>query len=97
MMDKTKMAVNAFDKNAETYQEKFMNLDLYHASFDLFCSKIPNENAKILEIACGPGNITQYLLEKRPDFKILGIDLAPRMLDLARINNPSAVFNLSSV
>lgn len=93
-MDKTQMAVAVFDKRANEYPDKFMDVNLYSASFDLFCSHVPTKNAHILEIACGPGNITHYLLNKRPDFKVLGIDLAPNMIGLAKSNNPTAEFQL---
>jgi len=93
-MDKTKVAVEVFNKRANLYQEKFMDVSLYNDTFDLFCDKITKENASILELACGPGNITKYLLNKRPDLKISGIDLAPNMLELAKINNPAAEFKL---
>nr|HMU02266.1 class I SAM-dependent methyltransferase [Saprospiraceae bacterium] len=43
-------------------------------------------------IGCGPGNITKYLLSKRPDFDIHGIDVAPNMITLATNNNPTATF-----
>ena len=81
-----------FNSYAKQYQDKFMSFDLYHDSFDLFCKLIKSKNASVLEIGCGPGNITKYLLSKRPDFKLLGIDIAPNMIQLARINNPSASF-----
>ena len=93
-MDKTKMAVEVFNKRANVYQDKFMNVDLYGDTFDLFCNSIPKPDAEILELACGPGNITRHLLNKRPHFKILGIDLAPNMIGLARINNPEAEFQV---
>jgi len=93
-MNKIKTAKEIFNQYATDYQNKFMNVDLYQHSFDLFCNNIPKENAEILEIACGPGNITKYLLNIRPDFKILGIDLAPNMIELARINNPGAEFEV---
>ncbi|MBK6527930.1 MAG: hypothetical protein IPG07_21680 [Crocinitomicaceae bacterium] len=63
-MDKTKIAIEVFDKGAELYQEKFMDLKNYHASFDVFCESVKKENAEILELGCGPGNITKYLLSK---------------------------------
>lgn len=88
-MDKTKIAAEIFNKHAQRYQDKFMNVDLYQESFDVFCSTIKKENASILELACGPGNITKYLLTKRPDFEILATDLAPKMIELAKANNPS--------
>ena len=93
-MDKNKIAVGVFDKLATLYQEKFMDVNLYSYTFDFFCDTIEKQNAELLEIACGPGNITKYLLNKRPDLKILGIDLAPSMIVLAKINNPTAEFHL---
>lgn len=93
-MDKSKIAVDIFNRYAQPYQDKFMDVSMYHDSFDLFCKSIQKENATVLELACGPGNITKYLLEKRPDLKILGTDLAPNMLELAKINNRNASFQL---
>jgi ubiquinone/menaquinone biosynthesis C-methylase UbiE len=93
-MDKNKIAVEVFNKLAKEYQDKFMNVDLYRDSFDFFCSHIAGKNANILELACGPGNITKYLLKMRPDFKILGIDLSENMIRLAKINNPEAEFQI---
>ena len=96
-MDKTKIAVDIFDKRAEEYQNKFMHFDLYDDTFDIFHKNIQVQNAKILDIACGPGNITRYLLNHRPDFKIVGIDLSPKMIALAKLNNPGAEFILSDI
>lgn len=92
-MDKSKIAVDIFNKNANLYQDKFMDVNLYGKSLDLFCSTL-KKDAEILELACGPGNITKYLLDKRADFKILGTDLAPNMVALAKINNPTAEFKV---
>lgn len=93
-MDKNKVAVALFNKLAEGYQEKYMDVNLYSDSFDFFCKTIEKENAEIFEIACGPGNITKYLLDRRPDFRILGTDLSENMLALARKNNPTATFEI---
>lgn len=94
MVDKTQIAVSVFNKLADLYQSKFMDVSMYHDTFDVFCHAVEKQNAKVLELACGPGNITKYLLFKRPDFKILGTDLAPNMIELAKINNPNASFQL---
>ncbi|WP_317899012.1 class I SAM-dependent methyltransferase [Aurantibacillus circumpalustris] len=91
-MNKTKIAVEIFDRRANDYQERFMDFDLYNDTFDLFCSHITKNSAELLDVACGPGNITKYLLKQKPDLKILGIDLALKMLELAQENNPSAEF-----
>ncbi len=91
-MDRYKETFDTWNKVASLYQDKFMDLDLYNDTYDFICSSITRENAKILEIGCGPGNITKYLLSIRPDFDIYGIDIAPKMIELARKNNPSASF-----
>jgi len=93
-MDRYKTTVQTWDKLAEKYQEKFMDLDIYNDTYDVFCRLVEKANAKIFEIGCGPGNITKYLLAKRPDFSIDGIDVAPSMIDLARTNNPTATFKV---
>lgn len=93
-MDQTKNAVGVFNKLANVYQDKFMDVSLYHDSFDRFCHHIQKGKATVLELACGPGNITKYLLQKRPDLKILATDLSPNMIELGKINNPTAEFQL---
>src|ERR1700750_3450814 len=87
-------AAEAFDKSAKIYQDKFMDVSLFAETFNFFCDQIKAEDAQILDIACGPGNITKYILDRKPDYQVLGIDLSPKMLDLAQANNPSALFQL---
>ncbi|MCJ0743911.1 class I SAM-dependent methyltransferase [Pedobacter montanisoli] len=91
-MDKYQETFDTWNKVATLYQDKFMDLDLYNESYNFICNSIGAKNAKLLEIGCGPGNITKYLLAKRPDFDILGIDIAPNMVQLAKQNNPAANF-----
>lgn len=88
----SKEAAEIFNKYAREYMERFMDVSLYHDSLDEFCHNISNQNARVLELACGPGNITHYLLQQRPHLKITGTDLAPNMVELAKANNPTAVF-----
>jgi ubiquinone/menaquinone biosynthesis C-methylase UbiE len=95
--DKTQLAAELFNRHAKAYQDKYRDVSLYHDGFDLFCSHIGKENPDVLELACGPGNITRYLLAKRPDLRILGIDLAPNMLELAGIACPDAEFRQMDV
>jgi SAM-dependent methyltransferase len=75
---------------AGLYQQYFMDVTLYNDTYDIFCSKIKTANASILEIGCGPGNITRYLVEKRNDFLVDATDISPNMIALAKQNNPSA-------
>ncbi len=93
-MDKSKAAVDMFNKMAKLYEARYMNVDSYAESLNLFCNQLNRENASILELACGPGNLTKYLLDRNPKLKILGTDLAPNMIELAKTNCPAASFQI---
>lgn len=93
-MDHSKQAVEVFDKLALLYQQRFMDVSAYAAELDTFIELLPKPAPSILEIACGPGNITRHLLNRLPAARILGTDLAPAMIDLARVNCPEAQFQV---
>ena len=93
-MDKYEITVSTFDKLADKYQAKYMDFDFYFDTYDAFCDLVSERNAKVFEIACGPGNIAKYILKKHPDYQIHGIDLSPNMVALAKENNPTATFEV---
>ena len=89
-----KETFETWNKVAQLYEDKFMQLDLYDATYDYFCKAVQQQNAAVLDVGCGPGNISRYILSKRPDFNVLGIDISPNMVALAQKNNPIARFEL---
>jgi len=93
-MDKAEETKNTYNNIASLYEEKFMDMTFYNETYDRFCDLLDNADASILEIGCGPGNITKYLLTKSPSYQILAIDIAEKMIDLAKKNNPSAEFKV---
>lgn len=86
-------AVELFNKLADSYQQRFFSVDAYEPDLDQFLNHI-KPNSSILDVACGPGNISHHLLKKRPDLDLLGVDLAPNMISLAQTNNPNAHFRV---
>lgn len=68
-----------------------MDLDLYDDTYLRFLSDL-KKDARLLELGCGPGNITRQLLKNRPDLKILATDFSPRMIELAKSNVPTVDF-----
>ncbi|MFC4262654.1 class I SAM-dependent DNA methyltransferase [Ferruginibacter yonginensis] len=96
-MDSYKETFETWNKVATLYQEKFMELDIYNATYDFICKTIAKPNAKLLDVGCGPGNISKYILTQRPDVDILGIDMAPNMIALAKQNNPTANFSVLDI
>lgn len=90
--DKYQETFQTWNKVASLYASKFMHLNCYDESYDLLIDMLPTGSSKVLEVGCGPGNITRYLLSKRPDLQIMGIDVAPNMIELAKLNCPTANF-----
>ncbi|MCF8428110.1 MAG: class I SAM-dependent methyltransferase [Bacteroidia bacterium] len=96
-MDTYKETSETWNKLAKLYEEKFMDLDLYNLSYDNFCKALSKEKARVVDMGCGPGNASKYLLYRRPDLFILGIDNSPNMLALAKENNPKVSFELLDI
>jgi methylase of polypeptide subunit release factors len=93
-MDSYQNTFQTWDKLAKAYHDKFMEVNLYNDTYDLFCEHLKNKNATIFEIGCGPGNITSYILKKSPDYQIDATDVSSRMIELAKANNPKANFHV---
>jgi cyclopropane fatty-acyl-phospholipid synthase-like methyltransferase len=93
-MDHCAISAGAFDKLAERYREKYMDLSMYDGLYREFCDLLPQGRVSILDAACGPGNVSRYLLGQRPDLDLLGIDLAPRMVEFALEAVPSGKFEI---
>ena len=89
-MDKNEETFASWNKVAKLYEEKFMDINLYNESYDLFCNTLIKEHSFVLDVACGPGSITKYLLNKMPGLAVDAIDIAPNMISLAKVNCPTA-------
>lgn len=96
-MNSYKETFQTWNKVAQLYEDQFMSLDLYNETYDTFCDLITQKNPGVLELGCGPGNITKYIHTKRPDFKIDAIDVAPKMIELAKKNCPDVICNVMDV
>lgn len=96
MSKKSIEASHIFNARAKDYAKKFNDISNYKQGLDYICNNLSRE-ASVLDLACGPGNISKYILEKCPDINMLGMDLAPRMIDIAKSNNPQAKFVVSDI
>lgn len=84
--------MQGWDSLANQYMQKFMDLDIYNESYNLFCELVEKKDARILEIGCGPGNICKYMSSIRPDFHFLETDASPEMIKLSKQNNDQQEF-----
>lgn len=92
--DFCKDSVATFSKLAAGYAEKYFHLQLYDCYLERFAKRI-GRRASVLDVACGPGNVSAFLAVRRPDLTLLGIDLAEGMISQARLRVPSAQFLVS--
>jgi ubiquinone/menaquinone biosynthesis C-methylase UbiE len=88
----------AYDRAAELYAEKCF-FELYDKPldkklYDLFFERTVNRGP-VLEIGCGPGEISNYL--KMKGLAIGGIDLSEKMIETARRLNPNINFDTGDV
>jgi SAM-dependent methyltransferase len=96
-MENFDVSVQRFDEFAEEYAQRFMDLNAYSDSIERFCDWIGNDKPKILELGCGPGNVTKLLKLRFPEGQISAIDLAPQMIEIARKQLPDVDFLVMDV
>jgi tRNA (cmo5U34)-methyltransferase len=56
---------------------------MYHVSARAISSWLP-DGGQVVDIGCGPGEFLMYLAERRPDCRVLGLDLSEPMVRQAR-------------
>ncbi len=88
-MDPKKIVSKGYDAVGAEYTST-RSEDLIEIKFlPEFAAKIPL-NGNVLDIGCGGGvPFTKYLSER---FNVIGIDISPNQIDLARRNVPNATF-----
>ena len=86
------VSVATFSRVADLYAEKYFHLDMYDRYLEQFVKRIEPQGARVVDVACGPGNVSADLAKVRPDLKLIGVDLAEGMVKQARFRVPSAEF-----
>ncbi len=94
MTDQYKNTIRTWKRVAKMYEEKFMDMDIYNDTYSLFCSELSKPNASILEVGCGPGNITRQLRSQLPEATILATDVASEMIEVAQNNVKNVQFEV---
>lgn len=90
--DYCSVTVATFNRLADRYAEKYFHLDRYDRLLERFVKRIESSGASILDVACGPGNVSAYLATLSPNLQLVGVDLAEEMVQQARRRVPSAEF-----
>ncbi|GAA2719811.1 MULTISPECIES: class I SAM-dependent methyltransferase [Streptomyces] len=85
----------AFDAIGDRYDEAFPHKDGQLASGAWLATTLP-PGSRVLDVGCGTGLPTARQLADA-GHEVVGIDLSPGMLDLARANVPEAAFHLGDL
>lgn len=93
-MNNTNSAADIFDQYASQYHEKYGNVSKYAKGLNFFLDQMIGDQNSILELGCGPGNLTRYLLDKNTRLNIRASDLSQNMIDIAKKTCPEASFEL---
>jgi len=96
-MENFELSVQRFDEFAEEYASRFDNVSGYFNQLSWFVSQVKTTSPAILELACGPGNVTKFLKNHFPESRILAVDLAPKMIEIARKALPEVDFRVMDV
>ena len=96
-MENFDVSVQRFNEFAEEYAKRFDNVSGYLEQLLHFCKQIKSDKPAILELACGPGNVTSFLKNSFPESRILAVDLAPKMIEIARASLPEVDFRVMDV
>jgi len=95
-MDKNqKVTIESYNKSSKDFMEKIGILNNYNDTYDYLVNLL-NENDSVLDLACGPAQISRYLLNKIK-VNITGIDLSLEMLKIAKNNIPNGIFIKDSI
>ena len=87
--------IESYNKAADKFAETIAKLPNYNHTYDFLIGKL-HDNDFILDLACGPGQISKYILSKK-NVSVTGVDLSDKMLQIAQNELPSGKFYKKSI
>jgi ubiquinone/menaquinone biosynthesis C-methylase UbiE len=87
--------IESYNQTAVEFNDTIATLKNYDHTYQFVCNRL-NDGDAILDLACGPGQISKYL-RKRKNLKVVGVDLSEEMLKIARNEIPDGIFHRHSI
>lgn len=92
------MADVGYNKSAAIYEVLYSSFFDFSGEADYLRHKIAelkrSDGNDLLDVACGPGTLDGLL---QPDFRIVGVDLSPQMIDFARQHQPNVEYRIGDM
>lgn len=86
----------SYDNVASSYAELVVDgAEWEAAAFDLLAKLVAGSGRSVLDVGCGPGRTTALLAGR--DLPVIGIDLSPGMIEVARRDHPDLDFRVGSM
>jgi len=80
-----------YEKYAKIFDEKIASLAIYNDSYNYLLNCIQDDSV-ILDLACGPGNVSFYIKKYKPALSITGVDISEEMIGIAKNRIPDGKF-----
>ena len=91
--------IDCYNKTAKKYADKFID-ELSKKHLDrILLKSFANENlnkGQLIDLGCGPGQTTKYLFDCGLT-ELIGIDISPEMVAVAKNSNPSLKFETADI
>ncbi|MGQ8335991.1 class I SAM-dependent DNA methyltransferase [Sunxiuqinia sp. A32] len=88
--------IEFYSKYSSQFDAKIGTLDLYDESYTSFIERAKKPK-NLLDLACGPGNVSQFIKNLIPDTEITCVDLSEEMLTIAKQKIPDGKFFKSDI
>lgn len=83
-----------YNRIAEDWHRDHTQDDWWVEGTDVFIKKLP-VGARVLDVGCGSGVKSKYFIDR--GFKVIGIDISDKLLEIARREAPEGVFRVLSM
>jgi ubiquinone/menaquinone biosynthesis C-methylase UbiE len=94
-MSKTDQSRDSYNRKASNYENTADGRFTRPLRQLLLKSVNIKQNNRILDIACGTGDLISALAKKAPNTQPFGIDIAEQMIEVTKAANPNVAFSVS--
>jgi 2-polyprenyl-3-methyl-5-hydroxy-6-metoxy-1,4-benzoquinol methylase len=96
-MDKTAVTIDSYNVSAKNYADKFMDFSPYKNRIIHFQKNYASMAKTVIDLGCGPGNVSKLFYEQNPNYEITGIDLSEVMVSLAKQSVTTGEFRVGDL